>query len=108
MQEVIDALVPVLAPVLATAVVGGIAIVLRNLNKFVKAHTSAKEYGILAAIATTAVQAVEQQYFAETSDSKKSLAFQYVESALDSKGIKVDLDTIDSAIEAAVNREFGA
>lgn len=104
MEEVLN----VLVPVLATAIVGVLAIVLRNLNNFVKANTSAKEYGILAAIATTAVQAVEQQYFEESSDGKKSLAFQYVDSALRSKGIKINLESVDSAIEAAVNREFGA
>jgi hypothetical protein len=58
MQEIIN----VLAPVLATLIVGLGAVVLRSVDKWLKANVSAREYGILVAIAATATQAVEQQY----------------------------------------------
>ena len=102
MQEVVN----VLAPVLATLIVGLGAVVLRRVDSWLKANVSAKEYAILASIATTAVQAVEQQYFLEEGDTKKSLAHQYADSLLRTRGIKVDFDAVDAAIEAAVLREF--
>ncbi len=102
MQEVVN----VLAPVLATLIVGLGAIVLRSVDKWVKANVNAKEYGILAAVVTMAVQAVEQQYFAEESDTKKSLAHQFADDLLRARGIKVDFEAVDAAIEAAVLREF--
>ena len=102
MQEVIN----VIAPVLATLVVGLGAIVLRRVDAFLKANVSEREYGILASVATTAVQAVEQQYFAEDGDVKKSLAHQFADSLLSTRGIKIDFDAVDAAIEAAVLQEF--
>ena len=103
MQEIIN----VLAPVLATAIVGLGAVVLRSVDKWLKANVSAREYGILVAIAATATQAVEQQYLKEDSEIKKSLAHQYVDRMLQSKGINLDFEAVDAAIEAAVLQQFG-
>lgn len=103
MQELIN----VVAPVLATLIVGLGALVLRSVDKWLKANISAREYGILAAIAATATQAVEQQYLTEEGDTKKTLAHQYADKMLRSKGINLDFDAIDAAIEAAVLVQFG-
>ena len=103
MQEVIN----VLAPVLATVIVTLVALVLRSADKWLKANVTAREYGILAAIAGTAVFAVEKQFVGESGELKKSLAHQFADSLLANKGIKVDYEAVDAAIEAAVYQHFG-
>ena len=103
MQEIIN----VLAPVLATLIVTLVAVLLRSADKWLKTTVSAREYGILAAIAATAVLAVEKQFVGEGSDLKKSLAHQFADSLLTTKGIKLDYEAVDAAIEAAVYQQFG-
>lgn len=85
-------------------------IVLAFLGKAVRDFTVAnkdnKNYGLLVSIVENAVQAVEQVYTDVDGDTKKKAAFALVEAALKARGINVDLDEIDAAIEAAVLREF--
>ena len=85
-------------------------IVLAFLGKAVRDFTVAnkdnKNYGLLVSIVENAVQAVEQVYKDVDGDTKKSAAIAMAEAALQARGIKVDLDEIDAAIEAAVLREF--
>lgn len=85
-------------------------IVLAFLGKAVRDFTVAnkdnKNYGLLVSIVENAVQAVEQVYKDVDGDTKKSAAIAMAEAALEARGIKVDLDEIDAAIEAAVLREF--
>jgi hypothetical protein len=103
MQEIIN----IVAPVLATLIVALVATVLRSADKWLKANVSAREYGILAATAATAVLAVEKQYLGEAGELKKSLAHQFADSLLATKGIKMDYEAVDAAIEAAVFQHFG-
>lgn len=103
MQEIIN----VLAPVLATVIVTLVALLLRSADKWLKTNVSAREYGILAATAATAVLAVEKQFVGEEGELKKSLAHQFADSLLSSKGIKLDYEAVDAAIEAAVYQHFG-
>ena len=103
MQEIIN----IVAPVLATIIVALVATVLRSADKWLKTNVSSREYSILAAIAGTAVLAVEKQFVGEGSDLKKSFAHQYADSLLSSKGIKLDHEAVDAAIEAAVYQHFG-
>jgi LL-H family phage holin len=103
MQEIIN----IVAPVLATIIVALVATVLRSADKWLKTNVSSREYSILAAIAGTAVLAVEKQFVGEESDLKKSFAHQYADSLLASKGIKLDHEAVDAAIEAAVYQHFG-
>ena len=103
MQEIIN----ILAPVLATVIVALLATVLRSADKWLKANVNSREYSILAAIAGTAVLAVEKQYLGEGGELKKSLAHQFADSLLSSKGIKMDYEAVDAAIEAAVFQHFG-
>jgi LL-H family phage holin len=103
MQEIIN----IVAPVLATLIVALLATVLRSADKWLKTNVSTREYGILAAIAATAVLAVEKQFVGEEGEIKKSLAHQFADSLLSSKGIKMDYEAVDAAIEAAVFQHFG-
>jgi LL-H family phage holin len=103
MQEIIN----IVAPVLATLIVALVATVLRSADKWLKTNVSTREYGILAATAATAVLAVEKQFVGEEGEIKKSLAHQFADSLLSSKGIKMDYEAVDAAIEAAVFQHFG-
>ena len=104
MQEIIN----IVAPILATLIVGLVALLLRSADKWLKTNVSAREYSILAAIAGTAVLAVEKQYVGEAGELKKSLAHQFADSLLASKGIKLDYEAVDAAIEASVYQHFGS
>jgi len=103
MQEIIN----IIAPVLATVIVALVAALLRSADKWLKTTVSSREYSILGAVANTAVLAVEKQFVGEGSELKKSLAHQFAESLLATKGIKLDYEAVDAAIEAAVFQHFG-
>lgn len=107
MEVLVNALVNAAAPVLVTVAVAGGAWLLRNVNKLVKANTSAKQYATLASIVTTVVLAVEQEFWAEDGEVKKSIAYGQIADLLKKYGIKLDFDAVDAAIEAAVLKEFG-
>jgi len=58
--------------------------------------------------AVFAVMAAEQAGAAELIKDKKVYAFDIAERWLELRGIKIDLDLIDAAIEAAVYEKFNA
>lgn len=101
-QLVID----ILTPVLATLVVSLVALLLRSLDKWVRSNVSTREYAMLSAFATVAVQAAEKQFAGKDGNLKKAFAHEVVGPLLADYKIKVDLKTVDAAIEAAVQREF--
>jgi hypothetical protein len=103
LEQILNALIPVAATGLVTLV----AFLVRSLDKWVRANVGIREYSILSAIATVAVQSVEQQYFESESPTKKLLAVKAVNSFLDERKIKINVLSIDNAVEAAVLREFG-
>ena len=107
MEVFISAAINALAPVLAAVAVAGGAWLLRNVNALVKANPNAKQYATLASIVTTVVCAVEQEFWAEDGDVKKSIAYGQIADLLKRYGIKLDFDAVDAAIEAAVLKEFG-
>lgn len=108
MEVFVNAFANAIAPVLVAVAVAGGAWLLRNINALVKANTSAKQYATLASIVTTVVCAVEQEFWAEDGDVKKSIAYTQIAELLKRYGIKLDFDAVDAAIEAAVLKEFGS
>lgn len=102
-EQILNALIPLAATGLVTLV----AFLVRSLDKWVRANVGMREYSILNAIATVAVQSIEQQYLESESPTKKLLAVKAVNSFLNERNIKIDVVSIDSAVEAAVLREFG-
>lgn len=72
--------------------------------KFKEDH--AGESWVLEQVAIMAVKAAEQAKVAELIDDKKAYALEIAEKRLADYGLKVDLDVIDAAIEAAVYQVF--
>lgn len=102
----IEALLPTVLT-LATAAIGTIVTAVGyQLRKLVAAQANGEHADFLAKVAEIAVQAIEQTYAAANGDEKKAAAIAAAERALEARGVKVDLDIIDDAIEAAVLREF--
>lgn len=82
------------------------AVVGKAVRDFTIANKENKNFALLTSIAEAAVQAVEQVYGENEGDTKKAAAIEAVEAALATRGLKIDLDEIVNAIEAAVLREF--
>jgi hypothetical protein len=96
-----------MAPVIAVALIGVL------LALFKKLWAQAKEAMPQATdqlewAATVAVKAAEQAGWVTLADEKKAYAVDIVEKWLASKGLSIDLDVIDAAVEAAVWDEFGS
>lgn len=94
-----------LAPVLAAAVTGWVAVKIRVALEELK-NEYKEQWWILELVATTAVQAAEQANLAGLIKDKKAYALSIVEAALAEHGFAIDLDVIDAAVEAAVWSEF--
>jgi len=94
-----------LAPVLAAAVTGWVAVKIRVALEELK-NEYKEQWWILELVATTAVKAAEQAQLAGLVEGKKKYALAVVEAALAERGFVIDLDVIDAAVEAAVWEEF--
>ena len=95
---------------LATSVTGAIVTwVKRETAQLAKSEPL--WFGDIMQVATAAVQAAEQSGLAglikNESTIKKQYALQVAQAWLDAKGVKIDLQVIDAAIESAVLTEFG-
>lgn len=108
MEVFINALANAAAPVLVAGGVAAVAWLLKNVNSLIKANTNAKQYETLTNIVGTVVRAVEQDHWIEDGEVKKSIAYQQIAEHLQKYGVKLDFEVVDSAIEAAVLKEFGA
>lgn len=96
-----------MAPVIAVALIGVL------IALFKKLWAQAKEAMPQATdqiewAATVAVKAAEQAGWLTLAADKKAYAIDIVEKWLASKGLSIDVDVIDAAIEAAVWEEFGS
>lgn len=106
MPSIIDALLPTIITTfigVATAAIGFIGF---QVRKFIASQANNEHADFLSRVAEIAVQAIEQTYSAANGDEKKQAAINAAERLLESRGVKVDLDVIEDAIEAAVLREF--
>ncbi|CAB4177492.1 Phage holin, LL-H family [uncultured Caudovirales phage] len=108
MEVFVNALVNAAAPVLVAGGVAAVAWLLKNVNSLVRANTNDKQYTTLTNIVNTVVRAVEQEHWIEDGEVKKNIAYQQIAEHLHKYGVKLDFEVIDSAIEAAVLKEFGA
>jgi len=93
------------APILAVAVVKAVI----NWGQKTLAEAKAAEpklFEQLTWVATIAVQAAEQSGAVQLAEEKKAFALSFVEKWLESKGIVLDIELIDGAIESAVFTEI--
>jgi len=89
-------------------VITGIAgVVTRSVLGFIKANTSTKQYELLQALASDAVNAAEQGAIAGFITDRKAAAIATINAGLLSAGIKgITAEQIEAAIEAAVKQQF--
>jgi len=100
------------AMLLATAPVLGVFLVKAVIAWGQKLAAQAKEaqpdlFSQVEWIAKTAVKAAEQSGAVTLGQEKKAYAINAIEKWLAEKGLTLDIDLIDAAVEAAVFEEFG-
>lgn len=88
-----------LASLLITAVGGAV-------TGFVRSRTTAQQWSVIQSIVTAAVRAAESAGITGDIVSKKSAALAAAQAMLASRGIKIDANALDAAIEAAVLEQF--
>jgi LL-H family phage holin len=86
-----------------TAVVGFVGKALRDL---IGSKVSAEQLQLLMVIAKQAVAVAEQTGIAKTGEEKKAEAIRVAQVYLDAYGIKIDVQRVAAAIEAAVFTEL--
>jgi hypothetical protein len=103
-------LVDTFTPIIVNAVVAAIGIVVAAVGvqvRKVQASTANNHNAdFINKVIEIGVQAAEQVYGAAEGDQKKAYAIDFAEKWLADRGVKVDIDILDSAVEAAVMREF--
>ncbi len=105
-QLLVDGFTPIIVNAVIV-VVGAVAAAIGVQIRKVQATVSKdKNADFINKVIEIGVQAAEQVYGAANGDTKKDYALDFAEKYLASKGIKVDLDVLDTAVEAAVMREF--
>ena len=104
-SEFLQQVINVSAPILAVALVSVLATLAKKLWAQAKeAYPHAIDQ--LEWVAGIAVKAAEQAGGVTLAQEKKAYAIDFVEKWLASKGLTLDIDVIDAAIEAAVWDEF--
>lgn len=107
LSAVLQKLLEYFLPILAVALVGFLAAKIKNLLAEAKAwNPDITE--LLEQAVKFAVTAAEQAGASKLIEDKKTYAFDVAERWLELHGIKIDLDLIDAAIEAAVYEKFNA
>jgi len=99
-------LINTVIPILATVISGFVLLVVRNTNQWIKARTTEEQYRFIEQVVTTAVNAAEQYLGSGEGEQKKRLVLTAATQVLQKRGIDVDADQLDIAIEAAVRKEF--
>ena len=107
LSAVLQKLLEYFLPILAVALVGFLAAKIKYFLAESKAWNP-KITSLLEEAAVFAVMAAEQAGAAKVIESKKEYAFDIAERWLELRGVHIDLDLIDAAIEAAVYEKFNA
>jgi len=105
LSKFVEALLLALAPVLASLLAAWLLAVARKAWAEFKAVEPGPAYWI-EEIASIAVRAAEQAGMAGYVEDKKAYALHVAERWLAAKGVHIDLELIDAAIEAAVWEEL--
>ena len=106
-SAVLQKLLEVFLPILAVALVGFLAAKIKYWLAEAKAwNPDITE--LLEQAVKFAVTAAEQAGAAKLIEDKKVYAFEIAERWLELRGVHIDLDLIDAAIEAAVYEQFNA
>ena len=99
-SDIVNAAIVALIPML----IGGVAYLGRQVAAYIKARTNAEAYGMIEKIAATVVASVEQTLASDEGQDKKAAAVALVAAEALKRGIDLDLEQIENAVEAAVLR----
>ena len=88
-----------LTPIIESIIALAVALVTAFLIPYIKRKISEEEFAEIQTWVTVAVEAAEMIYTGTGRGKEKK---RYVQDFLDSKGYKIDFDTIEALIEAAV------
>jgi hypothetical protein len=101
LQTLLEYFLPVLAVALVGLIIAKIKLAIIQMRSW-----NPKVTDLLEQAVKFAVTAAEQAGAAELIKDKKVYAFEIAERWLELRGIKIDLDLIDAAIESAVYEQF--
>jgi len=103
-------LVDTFTPIIVNATIAAIGLVVTfvgvQVRKVQASTANNKNAEFIGRIVEIGVQAAEQVYGAANGDAKKGYAIDFAEKWLAERGVKIDVDVLDAAVEAAVLREF--
>lgn len=97
LQTLLEVALPILVTAAATWMIGKVVEIFKQI-----AQKNPDVAAYLMEICNTAVRAAEQIFGGEKGKEKKAYAIKVVQIYLARVGIKLDLETIDAAVEAAV------
>jgi LL-H family phage holin len=100
-SDLVNTLIVALVPV----AIGGVAYLGRGVVAYLRARLTAEHYAMVEKIAATIVASVEQTLASEDGQAKKDAALALVRAECAKRGIRLDEEQIENAIEAAVYRE---
>lgn len=107
LSAVVQKLLEVFLPILAVALVGLLTAKIKLAIVQMRIWNP-KVTDLLEQAVTFAVTAAEQAGAAKLIEDKKTYAFDVAERWLEARGVTIDLDLIDAAIESAVYEQFNA
>lgn len=97
---------PIITNLLLAVVTIVVGFVGKAARDFTVANKNNKEFALVTSIVEQGVQFAEQVYNTSDGQAKKAAAIDYIERELAKQNIKIDLDLVADAVEAAVLREF--
>lgn len=107
LQPALETILTVLLPV----VLGYIVLWFQRASSKLKAEIGSEQWELLENLATQFVLAAEQSGLTgkieQLGEVKKAMVLQLLQSAADSRGIKINVEELDAIIEAAVVDAFG-
>ncbi len=104
LQKILEYVLPILATQVAILLV---AWIMKEFNA-IKAKLNAEQQIMLDTAVSIAVKAAEQLKLKDAAIDKKNEALKIAQNYLDVHKVKIDLATLDAAIEAAVFANFNA
>ena len=99
-SDIVNAAIVAIIPV----AIGGIAYLGREIARYLKARMNAEAYAMVEKIAATVVASVEQTLASEEGQMKKDAAVALVQAEALKRGITLDIEQLENAVEAAVLR----
>ena len=100
MSDIVNAVIMGLIPV----AIGGLGYLGTQVAKYLRARMNAEAYAMIEKIAATVVASVEKTLASEEGQVKKDAAVALVQAEALKRGISLDIEQLENAVEAAVLR----